>query len=252
LTHLSETTISTFFVFALFLSLLFVFKKLTPKFPGAITLSPFGILLGYLATAQKLPFSLATLGSKFPDISAKLFIAPHIYFNYSLIVPAIGVALIAIIETGISAKIADGITGTKHNEQKEIFGLSIANIISGLAGGIPATAALARTSLNMKSGANHKTSGMLNALSILVISFIFLKYFVYIPMAVIASILVFTAYQLIEKEPLKHMWTHNKFDFVITALVAFICIYKDTIYGIAFGLIIYLFTYLNKKYEHTK
>jgi SulP family sulfate permease len=245
--NLEKTNLAAFIVFATFLTILFIFKKYTPKFPGAIILSPIGIFLGYLAATGKTNFALKTLGEVFPTMTPKLFDSFSFVFDSTFLVPAFGVALIAVIETGISANIADKVTGTKHNEHKEVFGLGMANLVSGLMGGMPGTAALARTSLNIKSGADHKASAMINAICIILISFVFLTYFKYIPMAVIASILTFTAYQLVQQEPLIKMWRHNKKELALTVLVAAICIYKDTIYGIGIGIFIGLILNLIKK-----
>lgn len=238
--NLNKIDIVTFFVFFIFLSLLFVLKKKTPKFPGAITLSPFGILLGFLSVKELIPINIKTLGEVFTKISPKLAESTNLFFEPYLLIPALGVALIAIIETGISAAVADKATNTIHNPKKEIFGLGLANVASGIFGGIPATAALARTSLNIKSGADHKVSGIINALCIILISFIFLRYFTYIPMAVISAILTFVAYQLVETEYLVNASKHNKKELIITIFVVMVCIYKDTIIGIAAGIVIFL------------
>ncbi len=239
-TNLDKIDLVTFFVFFIFLTLLFILKKKTPKFPGAITLSPFGILLGFLSVKELIPVHIKTLGEVFTVISPKLAESTTLFFEPYLLVPALGVALVAIIETGISAAVADKATSTIHNPKKEIFGLGLANIASGIFGGIPATAALARTSLNIKSGADHKVSGMINAFCIILISFIFLKYFTYIPISVISAILTFVAYQLVETEYLINASKHNKKELITTILVVIICIYKDTIIGIATGIVIFL------------
>lgn len=238
--HIYQTNSSVFLVFIIFLTFLFLTKKFIPKIPGAILLSPFGIALGYISHSSFFSFTLPTLGDMFPSITPKLAEGVHFFFEPHIIVPAIGIAVIAVIETGISATIADKITGTTHNSRKEVFGLALGNIASGIFGGIPATAALARTSLNIKSGADNKTAGMINAVCIVVISFIFLSSFKYIPMAVIASILVYVAYQLIERDVLAHSWKNARKQFWIITLVAMICVYKDTIWGIATGIVIFL------------
>jgi SulP family sulfate permease len=129
--HIGAISWGTFLVFVAFLVALLLFARFTPKLPGAITLTPIGILLGYLSFKGSLPFALQTLGAKFPDISSTLFVAPHFYFAPSLVTAGITVALVAILETMISARIADGMTGTKHQKRKEIFGLGAANIVSG-------------------------------------------------------------------------------------------------------------------------
>lgn len=244
--HLGQISLPTFGIFALFLFGLFALLKLTPKLPGAITLTPIGILLGYLSVAGRLPFELKTLGMQYADIAPKLFQPFHFFIDSSLFLPALTVAVVAVLETMISAKIADGMTGTKYHPRKEVFGLGIANAVSGLLGGIPATAALARTSLNVKTGANDTMSATISSVCIALISFVFLTYFKYIPLAVIAAILVFVAARMVEIVHFSRMFTLDKKSFVIALLVAFVTIYEDPIVGILFGTAISLLLFVEK------
>lgn len=246
LAHIGNASLITILTFALGLAFLLTLTKFLPKIPGAILLAPLGILLGYLSQNHLVPFSLQTLGMRYPDISAKLFEAPHLFVDGSLIVPAATVAIVAILETMISAKIADGMTKTKHDKRKEMLGLSIANIGSGMMGGIPATAALARTSLNIKTGATDTMSATISSICIVVISFLLLTSFRYIPLAVIASILVFVALRMIEAEHFHRMFHYDKRSFVITLLVAFVTIYEDPIIGIIFGTAVSLLIFMEK------
>lgn len=245
--HISQTSLPAFIVFSVFLILIFVMRRFLPKLPGALILSPFGIVLGYMATLGMLPsLRLATLGSVFGDISFRLFQVPHLEFSSTLIVTAAAIALVAILETMLSAKISDGMTHTKHNERKEMLGLGLANIVSGLMGGIPATAALARTSLNIKTGATHKVSAALSSLFLALISFFFLTSFKYIPMAVIASILVYVAVNMIEKEHFMRFYRYQRSGFWISLLVAAITFYQDPIIGIIFGTALSLILFIEK------
>lgn len=244
--HLDQTSPETVLVFLTFLAGLFFFVKFLPKIPGAIALAPVGILLGYLSTKGIIPLKLLTLGNNYPDMHGTLFIMPQLRFNMSLIQAGVAVAVIAILETMISAKIADGMTKTHHNGRKEMFGLGIANIVSGLAGGMPATAALARTSLNVKSGADNKISATVSSISVALISMVFLTYFAYIPLAVIAAILVFTAIRMVETHHLVHIWRHDKRGYAIAMLVSIVCIYDDPIVGILLGTAISLIVFMEK------
>jgi SulP family sulfate permease len=244
--HLGQTSPETVLVFLTFLAGLFFFVKYLPKIPGAIALAPIGILLGYLSTKGIIPLKLLTLGNKYPDMQGTLFIMPQLSFDFSLIQAGVAVAVIAILETMISAKIADGMTKTHHNGRKEMFGLGIANIVSGFAGGMPATAALARTSLNVKSGADNKISATISSIAVAVISMIFLTYFAYIPLAVIAAILVFTAIRMVETHHLAHIWKHDKRGYAIAMLVSIVCIYDDPIVGILLGTAISLIVFMEK------
>lgn len=244
--NFSSASSTTFIIFTIFLTTLFVFAKKVPKFPGAIILTPFGILLGYLSVNKFIPFSLTTLGQKYPDIAPKLFTSWSFEFNSDLLTAAATVAVVAILETMLSAKVADGMTKTKHHRRKEMLGLGLANIVTGFFGGIPATAALARTSLNIKTGASDKISATISSLSIIVISFMFLTTFKYIPMAVIASILVFVAVRMIEIHEFKHMFKNDKTAFALSIIVAFITVYEDPIIGILLGTSLSLLVFMQK------
>lgn len=248
LTHINNASLSTVLVFGTFLCALFLLQKFLPKIPGAIVLAPIGILLGYLSINNSIPLELITLGSKYKDIGPILIDFPQFTNNVNLdiLLPAATVALVAILETMISAKIADGMTKTKHNKRKEMLGLGIANIASGFAGGLPATAALARTSLNIKTGATSSISAFISACCTIVISLLFLSFFKYIPMAVIASILVFVAIRMVEAEHFARMFRLDKKSFAIALLVAFVTIYEDPIIGILFGTAISLLLFMEK------
>jgi SulP family sulfate permease len=244
--HLGSASGITTLVFLIFLGLLFLLLKLVPKIPGAIILSFPGILLGYLSVNNYLPFKLLTLGQRFPDMNARLFTRPTLYFNSALVLTALTVALIAILETMISARIADNMTKTKYKKRKELFGLGLANIASGLMGGIPATAALARTSLNIKTGATDKISATISSVVVGIISLLLLKYFKFIPLAVIAAILVYVAIRMIEGEHFVRMYKLDKRSFVISMVVAAITIYEDPIIGILVGVVIALLIFMDK------
>lgn len=245
-THLGKVSVAAAIVFMLFLAGLFVLRRLVPKVPGAIILSPIGILIGYLGVTGHLPFALDTLGNNYADLSGKLFLMPKFFFDMSLIGTGFTVALVAILETMLSAKIADGMTKTKHNGRKEMFGLGICNIASGLAGGIPATAALARTSLNIKSGADDKVSATVSSVAVALISLVFLTYFKYIPMSVIAAILVYVAIQMIEMEHFVTYYKFDKFGFWTAMLVGFVTVYEDPIVGILLGTAVALVLFMEK------
>ncbi|NTV22256.1 MAG: SulP family inorganic anion transporter [Candidatus Yonathbacteria bacterium] len=235
-THMYQFSPLTVLVFALSLGFLYAMRKFTTKVPGAIILAPIGILLGYMTTMGIVPFSLQTLDTLYPNMHIGLFMPYSLSIFPAMIVPALTIALVAIIETMLSAKIADGMTGTKYRRRPEMRGLAVANIVSGLFGGMPATAALARTSLNVKTGANDKVSATISSIFIALISLLFLGYFKFIPLAVIGAILVFVAIQMVEAEHFKRMFLHDRKNFYVSLIVAFITVYEDPIVGILFGV----------------
>lgn len=235
LQHIGQAQPAAVILFLVVLGLLFAFLKYLPKIPGVIVLTPVGVLIGKLATDGALPFRLQTLNDKFSDISGQLFLNHGWMIDKQMIITALAVALIAIIETMVSAKMADAMTNTKHDRRKEMFGLGLANLASGLMGGIPATAALARTSLNAKSGAKHSTSAVVSSLTIVIVSLLLLPWFKFVPMAMIAAILTFVAVRMVELHHLKRYWQQDKRGFAIAMITAFICVFEDPIAGVLFG-----------------
>lgn len=245
LKHLQDLSYTPFILFILSLLLLLFFARLRTV-PGPIIVAPLGILVGYASSKGILPAQIATLGTTFGELQAHLFSKPELTFNASLLPTALTVAFIALIETMISARIADGITKTKHHKSQEIFGLGLANVVSGLMGGMPATAALARTSLNIRSGARNKLSQGISSIIIALISLGFLRYFTYMPLPVIAALLVMIAISMIEKEHMVKLFKYDKPNFAISLLVAFITVWQDPILGILVGTALSLILFAQK------
>ncbi len=244
--HIGSLNPQIFAMFVIFLAAMFLLLKFVPKVPGAIILSVIGVIVGYFAQNGMLPIAVQTLGARFPEMGPRIFQLPTFFFDSSLITAGLTVAIIAILETMLSAKIADGMTKTKHDKRKELIGLSLANIASGLAGGIPATAALARTSLNIKTGATSQMSATISSICIGIISVFLLMTFRYIPLAVIASILVFVAFRMVEREHFIRMFKHDKKSFVIALIVGFVTVWVDPIIGILLGTAISLLIFMEK------
>lgn len=232
--HLGLASPTAVITSASVLGVLMLMKWLMPKVPGIIIVTPIGLLLGYAATNLG-SLDLVTIGSQYGSLSSQLINFPTLFFDTGLIIPALTIALVGILETMVSAKIADGLTKTHHHRRKEMFGQAISNIASGLAGGMPATGVFAPTALNIKSGATHRTSAIIKGVLVAVITLLFFHWFQYLPMAVIAGILIFVAIRLIEVKHLKMYWKHDKAGLLIVAIVAFLTAHKDPALGIAIG-----------------
>ncbi|MDO8142362.1 MAG: SulP family inorganic anion transporter, partial [Candidatus Brocadiales bacterium] len=230
------------------IAVIFYFSKLIPKVPGPIIVAPIGMFLGYLSENGFINTHFQTLHTRFGEIGSKIYQMPNFsahFVDINLLKTAFAIAVIAILETLISAKIADNMTNTKSNQRKEMMGLGLANIASGIFVGIPATAALARTALNIKSGANHKTSAAITCVLIGVVSLIFLPYFKYLPLAVVASILVSVAIQMVSAEHFMHIYKHDKKAFALSFVVTGVTLVEDPIFGIMIGAIIALLIFVN-------
>ncbi|HLC75743.1 MAG TPA: SulP family inorganic anion transporter [Candidatus Peribacterales bacterium] len=247
--HIPEAHAPTIVIFAVALALLFIIPKISKALPGPIIVAVIGIFLGSLTEHSVLPFSLQTLLSKYGALRASIVLLPDFHVPSLDLVFFRGVfaiSLVAILETLLSAKIADGMTKTKFNQGREVFGLAIANIASGLAGGIPATAALARTALNVKSGATSRASSILNALFILLIALVFFQWFSYLPLAIVASILVYVAIRMVEGEHFAHLYSFDRTMFWLSLIVAAVTIIEDPIIGILLGATVSLLIFVRE------
>jgi SulP family sulfate permease len=247
--HYKEFNFITFGSFLVYFGFLWILRKKKFRIPGAILLAPLAILVGYLSSINYIPFTFYKLGDKFPNVELILSYPQNFLFNRKVFGTALTISFIAIVETMLSAKIADTMTKTKHDPRKEILSLGIANIVSGLFGGLPATAALARTSLNIKSGAKNRTSGIISGIFISIIALFFLSQFRYIPMAAIAAILVDTAMKMIDSKHFKKFKKYDKRSLVISLVVALTTIAEDPIVGIGLGVTI-SFLLLVEKISH--
>ncbi|KKP24231.1 MAG: hypothetical protein SZ59_C0002G0077 [candidate division TM6 bacterium GW2011_GWF2_28_16] len=244
--HINEGSLTAFSIFLFFAILLLILIKKLPKIPGAVIVSIIGIIIGFLSTYNYIPIKLLTLNDRFSNLDPKLFLPFKLIFSIKFIIPAIIIALVSILETMISARIADGMTKTKYKKKREILGLGLANIGSGFAGGIPTTAALARTSLNINAGATHKISTAISSIFIIIISFLLLNYFKFMPLAIIASILTIVGVRMIELESFIKMYKIDKQNLFIGLIVALITILEDPMAGLLLGALICMLLYMQK------
>ena len=239
--HIDQTDITTFLVFLFGVILLWVFSKLIPKIPPAIFIAPIGIFFGYLMVTGNLPFETLLLKQKYTNLNLELFaFTKNFSVNKAVLITGASVAFIAILETLISAKIAGNMTKTRFDSKKELLGLSLANIGSGLFGGLPATGVFVRTGLNVKSGATHRTSQTIQAVVVAIISVLLFTTFTYIPLAVIASILIFASVKMLEIKDMKKYWKYSKKDFIVAILVVVLMVGVDSVVGLLAGTVLAL------------
>lgn len=151
----------------------------------------------------------------------------------------------------ISARIADNKTNTRFDQSKEIFGMSIANVVAGLLGGTPCTGVLIRTNVNIQTKATHKTSQFINAVVVFLVVIILSPVFVYLPMSVIASILVTSSCRLVPKTVMKQLWDADRAEFWILIITWLICVFQDGAVGLLMGAFI-SFLKMSKKQDEAE
>ena len=166
---------------------------------------------------------------QFPDISFKLV--------KELFYPSLTIALLAGIESLLSAVVADGMIGTKHNSNMELIGQGIANLLTPIFGGIPATGAIARTATNIKSGGRTPFAGIIHALVLLIIMLFLGKLAVLIPMATLAGILAIVAYNMSEINHFIELKDAPKSDGFVLIITFLLTVFSDLTVAIQFGVL---------------
>lgn len=229
-------------IFGLGLLFLTYTKKKWPTMPGSIALAGMGMVLGFMATNSYIPLHVPTLYSKFGALSLSLIPnhLPTFVLNTAILQAGSIIAFIAIIETMLSAKVANIMTKTKFKERREMLALALANLTSGAMGGIPVTAALARTSLNIKNGADSRMSAVISALTIGAISIAMFSLFQYLPLAIVAAILVKVAMNMVEQEHFIFLFKHDRLSFVISLIVGIATVVADPIIAVSIGSLVIL------------
>ncbi|WSA05708.1 SulP family inorganic anion transporter (plasmid) [Streptomyces sp. NBC_00841] len=157
----------------------------------------------------------------------------------SLLAPAVAVAALAALESLLSATVADGMTvGQKHDPDKELFGQGIANLAAPLFGGVPATAAIARTAVNVRSGAGSRLAALTHAAVLAVIVFAAAPLVSRIPLAALAGVLIATAIRMVEVGALRAMARATRSDAVVLVLTAAATLALDLVYAVIIGLVV--------------
>ncbi|MFE7335326.1 SulP family inorganic anion transporter [Streptomyces griseus] len=155
----------------------------------------------------------------------------------SLVAPAVAVAALAALESLLSATVADGMTtGQKHDPDRELFGQGIANLAAPLFGGVPATAAIARTAVNVRTGAGSRLAALTHAGVLAVIVFAAAPLVSRIPLAALAGVLLATAVRMVEVGALRAMARATRSDAVVLVLTAAATLVLDLVLAVVIGL----------------
>ena len=196
--HVATVNWTAVAVSALCVTLILLLRWRFPRVPA-----PLVAMLAATALVQVCGLDVETIGSRFGGIPSSL--PRPVLPNFSswtqvkeLISPATSVALLAAIESLLSAVVADGMIGGRHRSNTELIAQGIANLCSPLFGGIPATGAIARTATNVKNGARTPVAGMVHAATLLLLMLAFGRWASLVPMCALAAILVVVAYHMSE------------------------------------------------------
>ncbi|HVK01804.1 MAG TPA: SulP family inorganic anion transporter, partial [Gemmatimonadales bacterium] len=168
-----------------------------------------------------------------------------------LVGPALAIATLGAIESLLSAVVADGMIGGRHRSNMELVAQGVANIVSPLFGGMPATGAIARTATNIKSGGRTPVAGMVHALTLLLITLFFGRWAELIPLAVLAGIVLVVAYHLSEWRVFVSELHAPKSDALVMITTFLLTLLVDLTVGIGVGMVLAAFLFMKRMSEVT-
>src|ERR1700738_4812320 len=227
------------------LALILVFMRYVKRVPGYIV-----ALFAGTALVVSLKLPVETIGTRFGGIPSGFpgIKIPQFHFDLlrPLISPAITVAMLGAIESLMSAVVSDRMSGDKHNPNVELVAQGIANIVSPLFGGLPATGAIARTATNIRSGARTPVAGMAHALTLLCIILFAAPYARFIPLAVLSAILFVVAYNMGEWREIPELLKLPKLEVGTWLLTFLLTVFADLTVAVEAGMIMGGLVFISK------
>jgi SulP family sulfate permease len=252
------------------LALLLLVPRVTKRIPAPLVAIGAVALLAAVAQRIEPSLSLATVGTRFHSQIGGHSVAGipplppvpalpwgdqplNLAFIRELLPPAFAIAMLGAIESLLSAVIADGMTGTRHEPNAELVALGVGNILAPLFGGIPATGALARTATNVRSGARTPIAAVVHSFGILLAILIAAPLVAYVPMASLAALLMLVAWNMSEVRHALHMMRVAPRSDVIVLLGCFgLTVVFDMVIAVTFGVLLAALLFMRRMAELTQ
>jgi sulfate permease, SulP family len=232
------------------LLLLMVWPRVSRRIPG-----PFVALIAATVAAQLLHLPVETIGSRFGNLGTSLPhpVIPHVTFHtaQALVGPAFTIALLAAVESLLSAVVADGMIGGRHRSNMELVAQGIANIASPIFGGIPVTGAIARTATNVKNGGRTPIAGIAHAATLLLITLFFGRWAGLIPLTVLAAILVVVSYHMSEWRTFRAELGSPRSDVAVLLTTFLLTVFVDLTLAVEVGMVLAAFLFMRRMSEVT-
>jgi sulfate permease, SulP family len=225
-------------------------RTISGRIPGPIV-----AMLGATVAAYLLKFAVETVGSRFGGIPSGL---PHLAIPHwharlvpGLLGPAFTVAMLGAIESLMSAVVSDRMSNDHHNPNVELMGQGVANIVSPMFGGLPATGAIARTATNIRAGAQSPVAGMIHALTLLCVLLFAAPLASYIPMAALAGILMIVAYNMGEWHEIPQLLKLTKTDISVWMVTFALTVFADLTVAVEAGMILAALLFITRVSDTT-
>ena len=246
--HLSSADLTTMAVGLGSLLVLILWPKVSRRIPA-----PFIALTVATVVVRVAHLPVETIGSRFGVIDAG-FPRPSLprvneALLVSLVAPAFTIALLAAIESLLSAVVSDGMIGSRHRSDMELIAQGAANVVTPLFGGIPATGAIARTATNIKSGGRTPVAGIVHAVILLLITLFFGRWAALIPLAALAAILLMVAYHMSEWRTVIAEVRGDRSDAAVLLTTLVLTVVVDLTVAIGVGMVLAAFLFMKRMAE---
>lgn len=232
------------------LATIVLLRKFAPKLPGFLI-----AVAGAAALVAIFNVPVETIGSRFGGVPSTLPspVLPTITWERvrDLLQPAFTIAFLAGVESLLSAMVADGMTGRRHRSNCELVAQGVANVASGLFGGISATGAIARTATNIRAGGRTPIAGMLHALFILASMLALGPLMAFVPLASLAAVLVIVAWNMSEQERFRHLLSGPVGDRVVLLATFGLTVLVDLTVAIEVGIVLAAIIFMHRMAEAT-
>ena len=248
--YIGTTRWQTVAVAATALGIILLWPRLTKRVPGSIValLSSTLVVAGFHLPIETIGSKFGGIPQGFPHFALPSFQAAHIL---PLLPSAFTVALLAAVESLLSAVVADGMSGDHHNSNVELVAQGVANIVSPLFGGIPATGAIARTATNIRSGALTPVAGMVHALTLLAILLVAAPLARFVPLAALAAVLFVVAYNMGEWREIGTIVRLSKTDIAVWITTFSLTVLADLTVAVGVGMALAALLYIYRIAETT-
>lgn len=247
--NISTTNITALLIGLLAVLILVLWPKVTDKIPGSLIAI---IVTTAIVYFTKLPVN--TIGSVYGELSSSFptFQVPSISFKLiqELLSPAFTIAILAGIESLLSAVVSDGMIGDTHKSNAELIGQGLGNIFSGLFGGIPATGAIARTAANVRNGGRTPIAGITHCITLTIILLALMPLAALIPMTTLAAVLLVVAWNMADWESFFHLCkTAPKSDVIVLVATFLLTVFFDLVVAIEVGVVLASMLFMKRMAE---
>lgn len=249
--HLGSINLHALGVGIASLLIILLWPRITHRIPGQII-----AIIVLTAVVQYFQLPVDTIGSRFGSVPSSLPAPDFPDLSWQLVrqmfMPGLTVAMLAALESLLSAVVADGMMGTRHRSNMELIAQGAGNIASAIFGGIPATGAIARTATNIKNGARTPVASIIHAITLLLILLFFGSWASLIPMSTLAAILIIVAWNMSERHAFIKLFSSPKSDILVLLATFLLTVLIDLTVAIQVGVLLAGFLFLQRMSNETQ